>query len=413
MAEALIIGGGIAGAVAGMALVKAGWSATVCEAYPVGADEVGSWLTLQANGIDALAAVDAHRLVVEIGFPTRTMRFVNGRDRTLGVMTNGSPLSDGTPSQLVRRSDLYRALRDEAEARGVQVRYATRLENAIPIPGKGVTAVLADGSRLHGDVLIGADGIHSTVRDLIDPTAPAARYVPVMNLGGQVPDLDLTACGWPADQFQMLFGRRCFFGITPTPWGGAVWFANPPQRLEPTAGQLDAVTADQWREQLLHLLADDRGPVADAARAAVRHATPDTLRPWATYDLPSVPIWHRGPIALIGDAAHATAPSAGQGAALSLEDAVMIAQCLRDSSDPAAAFATFEQLRRKRVEKIVAHGNRGSTGKAAAPVGRIVRDAILPQVFRQLGKNDGAATRWITDHHIDWNTNRAASIAAS
>lgn len=413
MREAVIVGGGIAGAVAGIALVKAGWSATVCEAYPAGADEVGSWLTLQANGIDALAAVDAHRLVVGTGFPTRTMRFVNGGGRNLGMMTNGSPLFDGTPSQLVRRSDLYRALRDEADARGVQVRYDSRLVDANPAPGKGVTVVLADGSRLHGDVLIGADGIHSTVRQLIDPAAPAARYVPVMNLGGEVPDLDLTSYGWPADQFQMMFGRRCFFGITVTPSGGVVWFANPPQRLEPTAGQLDAVTADQWRERLLNLLADDRGPVGDAARAAVRQTAPQTLRPWVTYDLPTVPTWHRGPIALIGDAAHATAPSAGQGAALSLEDAVMIAQCLRDSNDHAAAFATFEQLRRQRVEKIVAHGNRGSTAKALGPVGRVLRDAILPQVFRQIGKNDAAATRWITDHHIAWDTNCDASIATS
>lgn len=410
MREAVIIGGGIAGPVAGMALVKAGWRATVCEAYPAAADAVGSWLALQANGVDALAAVDAQHLVDEAGFPTRTMRFVTGRGRVLGTIGNGNPLPDGTPSSMVRRSAFYRAVRHEAEARGVQIRYGARLVDA-RIEGDGVTGVLADGSTVHADVLIGADGIRSTTRRIIDRNAPAARYVPVLNLGGEVPDLDLSGTGWPVDQFQMMFGLRCFFGIHPNPAGGAVWFANPVQPQEPHEGELEAITADQWRERLALLLHGDRGPVADALRRAVRQAPPDTLRPWATYDLPSVPTWHSGPMAIIGDAAHATAPSAGQGAALAMEDAVIIAQCLRDASGPDRAFAAFERLRRRRVEKIVANGNRGSNRKAAGPVGRVLRDAILPVVFRSLGKNDGAATRWITDHHIDWDARTASGAA--
>jgi 2-polyprenyl-6-methoxyphenol hydroxylase-like FAD-dependent oxidoreductase len=206
----------------------------------------------------------------------------------------------------------------------------------------------------------------------------------------------------------MMFGKRCFFGIIPTPTGGAVWFANPPEPQEPAAGRLEQISSRAWRSRLAALLADDRGPVADLARRAVR-TTPEPMRAWPTYDLPTVPRWHRGAIAIIGDAAHATAPSAGQGAALALEDAVIIAQCLRATADPESAFATFDKLRRKRVEKIVAHGNRGSTSKAVGPAGRVVRDAILPLVFRHLSSNNGAATRWITDHHIDWSSTPIAA----
>lgn len=411
MREALVVGAGIAGTVAGMALQRAGFAATVCEGYPAGADEVGSWLVLQANGIDALAAVDTHSVVTRIGFPTRTLRFVNGRGRALGVLPNGHPLPDGTPSLLVRRADLYRALREEAEARGVRIRYGARLLDARPGADGEVIASFADGSTARASVLLGADGIRSTVRRIVDPDAPAARYVPVLNLGGEIPRFPMSSLHRPADEFQMMFGRRCFFGIAATPTGGAVWFANPPLPNEPGPGDLGRVSPEQWRARLTHLLADDRGPVAELARHAVSRATPDTLRPWTTYDLPSVPIWHRGPMALIGDAAHATAPSAGQGAALSLEDAVVVAQCLRDAPDAPTAFATFERLRRDRVEKIVAHGNRGSTSKAVGPVGRILRDALLPLAFRQLSRNDGAATRWITDHHIDWHTDHTAAVA--
>ena len=412
MCQVLIVGGGIAGSVAGIALRQAGFDATVCEAYPAGADEVGSWLVLQGNGIDALAAVGAHHVVTRIGFPTRTMWFVNGRGRVLGVLANGNPLPDGTSSLMVRRSALYQALRLEAAARGVQVRHGARLVDAQEAAGGGVTATFADGTSTRADVLIGADGIRSNVRRIIDAQAPAARYVPVLNLGGEIRDLPTASLRRPADEFQMMFGHRCFFGIVPTPAGGAVWFANPPQLREPEPGDLDAVTSEQWRSRLNQLFVHDRGPVADLARQAVQRATPDTLRPWTTYDLPSVPTWHRGPIAIIGDAAHATAPSAGQGAALAIEDAVIIAQCLRDLSHPEAAFATFERLRRDRVERIVANGNRGSTSKAVGPVGRVIRDAILPVVFRQMGRNDSAATRWITNHHIDWSTDRRAAAVS-
>jgi 2-polyprenyl-6-methoxyphenol hydroxylase-like FAD-dependent oxidoreductase len=340
------------------------------------------------------------------------MSFVNGHGRHLGTIANGNPLPDGTPSHMVRRSSLYTALRDEAAARGVRIRYGARVVDARTEPGGGVTAVLADGTQLHADVLIGADGIRSTVRRLIDPDAPRARYVPVLNVGGELPDIAVPGDG-PADEFRMMFGLRCFFGIIPTPTGGAVWFANPPRLQEPRPGELEAITPDAWRAELGRLFADDRGPVADAAREVARRAGADTLRPWTTYDLPRVPTWHRGPMALIGDAAHATAPSAGQGAALSLEDAVIIAQCLRDAPDADTAFTAFERLRRERVEKIVANGNRGSSRKAAGPVGRVIRDAMLPMIFRHLSKDDSAATRWITDHHVDWDADVVASAAPS
>ncbi|MDL9944964.1 FAD-dependent monooxygenase [Gordonia sp. ABSL11-1] len=86
-----------------------------------------------------------------------------------------------------------------------------------------------------------------------------------------------------------------------------------------------------------------------------------------TYDLPTVPIWHRGRIGLIGDAVHAPAPSSGQGASMALEDAVGMASSLA-GADTQAGFRAFEQTRRQRVEKIVAMGARASSSKT--PRGR-------------------------------------------
>ena len=96
------------------------------------------------------------------------------------------------------------------------------------------------------------------------------------------------------------------------------------------------------------------------------------------YDIASLPRWHRGPVCLIGDAAHAVGPHVGQGASLALEDAFVLAQCLRYLPDPTSAFATFEGLRRERVERIFKQSRR--TGEQKAPtgwVGRKIRDPIL------------------------------------
>ncbi|MDT7616035.1 MAG: hypothetical protein QOF00_3482 [Pseudonocardiales bacterium] len=401
MTTALVIGAGIAGPVAAMALQKAGIHAKVFEGHPTGADELGSWLTLQANGIDALAAVDAQHVVRGVGFPQPSMRFLSGSGRVLGRMSNGAPLADGTPTQMMPRAGLYAALRDEAVARGASIAYGRRFVDATPT-GTRVTARFADGSTAEGDLLVGCDGIRSRVRQVIDPAAPPVRYVPVLNIGGFIPGM--TVPGAPVGEFQMVFGKRCFWAYVVTPDGGLGWFANPPRADEPTAAELAAMTDEDWRTWLLALTASDRGPFAEIVRAA-----PGPLAGWATYDMPTVPTWHRGTMIVIGDAAHATSPAAGQGAAMALEDAVLIARFLRDAPDVPTAFRLFEQMRRERVEKIVKHGARSSNSKAAGPVGRILRDALLPLGLRMAQKQN---TDWIHAHHVEWETPAVSRPAA-
>ena len=119
---------------------------------------------------------------------------------------------------------------------------------------------------------------------------------------------------------------------------------------------------------LIELFAGDRGPVVNLIANGALQLTADD-----THDLPSVPTWHKAPLAVIGDAAHAPSPSSGQGVSMALEDGVVLAQCLRDAPDIPRAFALFERMRRQRVERIVAQGARSSSSKAAGRVGRVVR----------------------------------------
>lgn len=389
--QALVIGAGVAGPVAAMALQKAGVDAVVYEAHPEPADNVGAFLTLQANGVKALRAIDAEHVVTGLGFPTPVMRFRSGTGKPLGELNLAATERDGTVSVTLRRADLYRGLCDEALRRGIRIEHARRLVNARSVPG-GVEAEFSDGSKVTGDLLVGADGVRSRVRRIIDPLAAPARYVPILNIGGYAPPQDT---GARPGEYEMVFGKRAFFGFTVAPDGAVWWFANPPRLREPAPGELAAITTEQWRSMLFELFAEDRSPAC-----AIIASTPGDLTGWAIYDMPSVRRWHRDRMIIIGDAAHATSPSSGQGASMAIEDAVELGRCLRDLPDPGTAFSAFEHLRRGRVEKVVANGARTSATKVAGPVGRVFRDLFMPIFLRKTGET---AMSWLYDYDIEWD----------
>jgi FAD-dependent urate hydroxylase len=395
--KVLIAGGGIAGPVTAMALQKAGIDAEVFEAHRPGGGDAGSYLTVATNGLDALRAVGADEPVLAAGFPTPTNLLLSGTGRRLGAVSNGGRLADGTVSHTIKRARLYQTLHEEAAARGIGVHYGKRLVGAEPAAGGGVVAAFEDGTRVAGDLLVGADGVHSPTRRLIDPAAPSPRYVGLANFGGYTPG---SAIGEPG-VWRMIFGRRAFFGYVPDPAGGTVWFANVPRPAVTTAERA-ATTAEQWRRQLVELFTGDAGPARDLIADGHLELAGDS-----THDLPSVPTWHRGPMVILGDAAHAPSPTSGQGASMAAEDAVVLAKSLRDLPDIPRALAAYEGLRRRRVERIVAQGKRTGSAKTPGPVGRVVRDLALPLVFKLLVTERSMA--WIYDHHLDWDARLVAT----
>jgi FAD-dependent urate hydroxylase len=176
----------------------------------------------------------------------------------------------------------------------------------------------------------------------------------------------------------MIFGRRAFFGYVLSPSGEVWWFANPPSRAELTRAELGSINAEEWKERMLSLFEIDAGPAVDIIRA-----TTEMALGMNQYDMPRIPNWWRGSMIVIGDAAHAASPTSGQGASLAMEDAVVLAQCLRDFPDAETAFATYDRARRPRVEKIVSWAARMNRNKLPGPLGRAVRDLVLPLILRR------------------------------
>ncbi|MFI2738475.1 FAD-dependent oxidoreductase [Streptomyces sp. NPDC018711] len=386
---ALVIGGGIAGPVAAMALRQAGIEASVHEAYDSTADGIGGGMTIAPNGQNALDAIGAGDLVRAIGTPVTAMglRSWTGRD-----LARFAPPSRLPSPRFVWRADLYRAIHDEAERRSVPVHHGKRLTGTTET-GSGITAHFADGTEASADVLIGADGIRSTVRSLIDPAAPQPNYAGLVCFGAR-----MHRSGMPSTDgvMYMCFGKRAFFGYQVFEDSSAVWFVNLPHRAPMTVSEAQAIGADAWMRVLRNAFADDRTP---ALGMISRTEADDLLITGPMENMPGVAHWTRGRMTLIGDAAHAASSSSGQGASIAAESAVQLARCLRDLPYD-QAFAAYERLRRPRVERIIKLGARTNSNKTAGPVGRVLRDLVMPVAMKLVNPEK---TAWQFDHHIDWD----------
>jgi 2-polyprenyl-6-methoxyphenol hydroxylase-like FAD-dependent oxidoreductase len=384
---ALVIGGGVAGPVAALALRKAGIDATVYEAYRSTADNIGGSLAIAPNGLIALEIVGARTAVEEYGMPiVRSAMSFGGREVDLPVLP-GLP-----PMRVVQRSDLYRALYDVAVAGGVEVEHGKRLVSLDDGPN-GVTARFADGTAATADVVIGADGVHSTVRGLIDPTAPGPGYTGMVGLEAIVDRPVPRETG----TMYFTFGKRAYYLYWRRPDGRTHFGANLPRERPMSLAEARAVPAEQW----LRLLRDAYGE-DDPGGDLVRHVDPNGLTvSGSTHIMPRVPCWHRGRVVLVGDAVHAPSNSSGQGASLAIESAIELARCLRDLPDVSSAFAAYEWLRRSRVERIAADAAKINHVKAPGPLTRAVLPLLMRMMLRTImrpEKTFGPVQR----HRIDW-----------
>jgi 2-polyprenyl-6-methoxyphenol hydroxylase-like FAD-dependent oxidoreductase len=340
------------------------------------------------------------------GFPIPRMIMWSGSGKRLGEVRNGAAPGKGAVSVVVKRGALHRILREAALREGVPITWGKSLADIEVTADKKVIAHFADGTTAHGDVLIGSDGLHSRTRQIIAPNAPQPSYTGLISCGGYAHTTTLPPT---PDTQHFIFGKRAFFGYFVKPSGEIYWFNNMAYPGTPRRSELETIPSEEWQRRLLDVHRDD-----PAFIQAIIRASTGAIGAYPVYDVPSTPIWHRGPIVLLGDAAHATSPSAGQGSSLAMEDAIVLAKCVRDLPVLEDAFAVYEQLRRDRAERVVKFSReRGNSKAAANPIARWFRDLLLPFFLKSLANS--TALDWVYGYTVDWEApavHRAEAVPA-
>lgn len=392
--KALIIGCGVGGPVVAMFLKRAGVEAEIYEAQEAEDNYAGLFLNVASNGLEVLRTLGIDAQIAQAGFVCPQMVMWSGSGKRLGAMRNGAAAEQGAPSVVMKRGDLHRILREAAQRHEVPISWGKRLKD-IEITGtKQVIAWFDDGTSASGDFLIGCDGVHSRTRQIIDPSAPAPAYTGLVSCGGFAHS---TAVAPTPDTQHFIFGERAFFGYLAKPDGEIYWFNNLAYPGAPRRSELEAIPHNEWQRQLLALHSNDQPFIQ-----AIIRATEGTIGRYPIYDIPTLPRWHVGPVVLIGDAAHATSPSAGQGAALALEDAIVLAQCVRDIPGLEDAFAAYERLRRDRAEKVVQFSRKtGSNKVSSGPLARWLRDLMMPFFLKRLANSSSLG--WLYSYKVAWD----------
>ncbi|MGC4948738.1 FAD-dependent monooxygenase [Streptomyces sp. DT224] len=360
----IVVGGGVAGVASAIALRRLGVEVAVYEAYAEPAGRVGSFLSLASNGLRVLRALGVLEQVRRAGVEVPRQRMWAGSGKLLGDVPRGRLGGDDLHSVTLMRGALVETLRAEALAAGARIVTGERLADAVAMD-TGVRAVFASGRTAEASLLIGADGIHSVTRTLLDPHAPAPAYAGLYSISGVSEGVHVEP-----GVFHMTFARHGAFLHLAAPDGGVWWSA---QVASPGQPDLDR-TDDAWLSHLAGLHRHERVPSAVLAATTALH------RPTLTHTLDPVAVRHDDRIVLLGDADHPV--GAGQGASMALEDALVLARLLGTETSVPAALTAYDAERSDRLARMAraAAGNRES--RTAGPLGRWARDLMMPVGIR-------------------------------
>jgi salicylate hydroxylase len=366
-----IVGGGIGGLAAALALLRAGLDPTVYEQAPA-LGEVGAGIQLAPNCTRILRRLGLLPAIERVAVRPVAFEFRRWDD---GRVLSRTPLGDaveatfGAPYYHVHRADLIEVL---AAALPPDRLHVGRRCVAVAEEGNRAELRFADGSTVEADLAVGADGIHSEVRrSLLGPEAP--RFTGNVAYRGLV----------PAERVAHLGLERT---ITSRLGPGAHlvhYFVSAGRWLNVVCAVEEASwTRESWT---------DRGDVGalraayagwDPAVGGILDALEVTLK-WALFDRPPLPRWSVGRVTLLGDACHPMLPYMAQGAAQAIEDAGALAACLAaDPDDPPAALRRYETLRLPRASVVQAMA-RGNAARFHLPDGpeQRARDAAMASSF--------------------------------
>jgi 2-polyprenyl-6-methoxyphenol hydroxylase-like FAD-dependent oxidoreductase len=347
--RAIIVGAGIGGLSAGIALRTAGWDVRIFERSNA-LRELGFGVGLAPNAIAALRDLGLGDTIVARGFePTRgEVRRMNGTVLKRAAIPRGIL---GGPFVVAMRPALYGALLD---AVGVDTVTAGIEATGFTVHGDRVTLSLANGTSVDADLLVGADGVRSNIRRQLHPSEPPPRPSRIVSVRGAI-DGAATHLG-NADAIYYLGPgtESAFIRASAT---GIYWFLAVAEELVPPDVRrlADTVTSRvvAAKAVLAHL-----APRFDDTFRAITSATSDFHYDGVLVDRDPLPTWGTGVVTLIGDAAHPMLPHTGQGAAQAIVDAVTLGKMLSGDTNVERTLRAFEAERQPKTAALVGQGRR-------------------------------------------------------
>lgn len=342
-----VIGGGIGGLAAAVALERRGHDVRVFERAREYAD-VGSGLSLWPNSLAALDALDLGGAVRERGAPLPPIGITDSRGRKLSRIDAEAFARRYGEIVMIHRAELLDVLRSHLGDNTLE-----RGANVSSVTADGVVRLESSAEHVDADIVVAADGVHSGIRSALWPWASEPRYVGYATwrmITGRV-SLDSGGEAWG-------HGER--FGYAPLADGSAYCFAVTNAQPGAESGGLDEIRRRfaAWAEPIPRLL--------DAT-------SPDAVIYHDLYEAPRLSAYVRGRVVLLGDAAHAMTPDLGQGAGQAIEDAVTLAEAV-DADDLLA----YDRLRRRRTQSIAQRSRRlGKIAQVSSGPVAAVRDAAM------------------------------------
>jgi 2-polyprenyl-6-methoxyphenol hydroxylase-like FAD-dependent oxidoreductase len=364
--KALIVGGGIAGMCTAIELRKRGVEVDLLE-LDKDWQVTGAGISINGAALRALKTIGVVDQVLEQGAGSDGVSLCTSDGTVIGKLPTpriAGPEIAGAAGIL--RSVLAAILSKATLEAGVKVRLGATLESVEQEADGKLNARSSDGVVDRYDLLVGADGLYSKVRAKFFPNAPVPRFTGQGSWRAVVPrDSETSAVS-------VFMGRATKVGLNPISADQMYLFCLD-QRPDN-----ERIPEEQWRDLLTGLLAEFSGPMTKV-RGHIKDSSLVVYRPLESLLLP--PPWHRGAIVLVGDSAHATTPHLASGAALGMEDAIVLVEELERASSVEAAAEAYTKRRFERCRMVVQNSLRlgeieiaGSTGPEHA---QIMRDSMI------------------------------------
>lgn len=367
--KVIVIGAGMGGMTAGIALRQAGYEVRAFEAVKE-MRPVGAAISLWSNGVKCLNRLGLSREIAAIGGTMDRMAYRDGR--------TGEPMTDfdlrplyervGQRAYPVVRADLQNMLID-AFGRD-RVTFGARLTR-VEDDGQRVTARFEDGRSATGDLLVAADGTHSLAREHVLGKKIERRYAGYVNYNGLVPAADDLA---PTASWTTFVGEGKRASLMPVAGNRFYFFLDVPQ---PKGAPVE-------REKIPAELRRDFGGWAPPVQTLISTLNPLTTNRIEIHDIEPFATLARGRVVLVGDAGHGTTPDLGQGGCAAMEDAIVLADTLKANTVGIEdSLRRYQDLRRDRVADLVLKARRRSEVTHGKDM------AVTRQWYEELRTEDG------------------------